>query len=468
MNKLWVRLGLAFAGVAMLAIAAVGLLANFQLRAGFHRYVISNQVDTLLIPALITYYQQRESWEGVAKVFERLPGPQRGKGRSSEHGHAPQYTLADASGRVVYDETGSAPARISTAQRRQAIPIVVNDQTVGYLMVIPGAGEGQGRAEAAFLDLITQSLLWAGVLAAILALILGFLVARQLSAPLSRLARAARALSQGDLSQRVPVSGSEEVSEVMAAFNEMAQELERSEALRRQMIADIAHELRTPLTVMQGNLQALLDGVYPLTKAEIAQVYDETLTLARLVNDLRALTQAEAGQLSLHPAEVDARALVAQAEAVFQDAAREKGIRLEADIAPALPAIWADIDRVRQVLYNLLSNALRHTPAGGWVRITARPASLPDGQVGVEIAVEDTGPGLTPEEQAHVFERFWRADASRSRDQGGSGLGLTIARHLIEAQGGVIGVASAPGQGARFWFTLPGVQPASNPASRNG
>ena len=453
MNKLWVRLGLAFAAVALLAIAAVGLLANYQLTTGFHRYVVGNQVNQLLLPALSLHYKETGSWEGVEEVFQRMPPQQRGKGGQGGM-HAPHYTLADASGNIVYDETGHA-THMSASMKRQAIPVQVDGRTVGYLMATSGAGGGAGRAEQAFLDLISRSLLWAGVIAALLALILGMLVARQLSAPLARLARAARSLSQGDLSQRVPVSGSEEISEVMAAFNEMAQELERSEELRSQMIADIAHELRTPLTVIQGNLQALLDDVYPLTKEEIAQIYDETLTLARLVNDLRALTQAEAGQLSLNLDEVDAVALVQQAEAIFQDAAREKNVSLEADIAADTPVMRADIDRVRQVLYNLLSNALRHTPPGGHIRISAHPAPLPDGSPGVKIAVADTGPGLTEEEQARVFDRFWRADASRSRDRGGSGLGLTIARYLIEAQGGRIGVESQPGQGATFWFILP-------------
>ena len=453
MRKLWMRLGLAFAAVALSSIAAVGILANYQLTAGFHRYVVRNQMDQFLLPTLMDYYQEQGSWEGVESVFQRLPRHQRGKG--ADHGNTHHYALADASGRVVYDETGSAPASLSAAQKRRAIPLVVGEQTVGYLLATPGENERLDRAERAFLDLITQSLIWAGLLAAVLALVLGFFVARHVSAPLSQLARAARSLSQGDLSQRVPISGSEEISEVMTAFNEMAQELERSETLRQQMIADIAHELRTPLTVIQGNLQALLDEIYPLTQEEIAQVYDETLTLARLVEDLRALTQAEAGQLSLHPTEVDIAALIAQAEAVFQDAAREKGIRLETDLAPGLPPLWADPDRIRQVLYNLLSNALRHTPARGVVQIITRLAALPDGQKGVEIAVLDTGPGLISEEQVQVFERFWRADMSRSRDRGGSGLGLTIARYLVEAQGGVIGVESPPGQGARFWFILP-------------
>ena len=454
MRKLWVRLGLAFALVALLAIAAVGLLANYQLTAGFHRYVVSNQVNKLLLPALTLHYQEHDSWRGVEAVFQRLPGPQRGKGYSQGAGHPPQYTLADASGNVVYDETGQYQT-ISVTQKRRAIPIVVDNKTVGYLLVTSPSAENQGRAEEAFFDLIAQSLLWAGIVAAVLALIVGMAMARHLSAPLAHLATAARALSRGDLSQRVPVGGSEEISEVMAAFNEMAQELERSEALRQQMVADIAHELRTPLSVIQGNLQALLDGVYPLTKEEIAHVYDETLTLARLVNDLRALTQAEAGQLSLNLGDIDTHALVQQAVTIFQESAREKQIQLSAEIAPDAASIWADADRVRQVLYNLLANALKHTPKGGSIRITATSATLPDGRPGVKVTVEDTGPGLTPEEQRHVFDRFWRADASRSRDKGGSGLGLTIARHLIEAQGGQIGVESEPGQGARFWFVLP-------------
>ncbi len=454
MRKLWIRLGLAFALVALLAIAAVGLLANYQLTAGFHRYVVSNQVNKLLLPALMVHYQEQGSWEGVDAVFQRLPGPQRGKGMGQGTGHPPEYTLADASGNVVYDETGEY-RNLSVSQRRRAIPIVVNEKTVGYLLLTSPSGENQGRAEQAFFDLIAQSLFWAGIVAAILALFVGFLMARHLSAPLARLAKAARALSQGDLSQRVPVSGSEEISEVMAAFNEMAQELERSEKLRQQMVADIAHELRTPLSVIQGNLQALLDGVYPLTREEIAQVYDETLTLARLVNDLRALTQAEAGQLSLNLGRVDTHALIQQAVAVFQEAARDKQIDLQAEIAEHTPSLWADEHRVRQVLYNLMANALRHTPPGGAIRILSEPARLTDGRPGVKIVVADTGPGLTAEEQQHVFDRFWRADSSRSRDKGGSGLGLTIARHLIEAQGGVIGVESEPGQGARFWFILP-------------
>ncbi|NOX63654.1 MAG: HAMP domain-containing histidine kinase [Chloroflexi bacterium] len=454
MNKLWVRLGLAFAGIALAGVAVVGVLANYQLTTGFHRYVLSNQVDARLAPALAAYYQANGGWAGVETVFENQigwRGQRPGKGRG-----APKYTLAAANGEVVYDETGQWE-RLSLAQRRKAFAITVDGETVGLLLVTPGAG--QGAAEDAFLMLITRSLAQAGALAAALALLLGFLVARHLSAPLARLAQAARDLSRGDLSRRVPVSGSEEMIEVMTAFNDMAQALERSEASRRRMIADIAHELRTPLSVIQGNLQAMLDGVYPLSAEEVAQVYDQTLTLARLVEDLRALTQAEAGQLSLNMAEVEPAALLQSAAAVFKDAAREKNVQLKVVIAEGAPTMRADPDRVRQVLYNLLTNAIRHTPAGGRVLLEARPWRSPQGDLFTRVSVTDTGPGLTPEEQTHAFERFWRADASRSRDKGGSGLGLTIAKHLIEAQGGQIGVESQPGRGASFWFTIPALTP---------
>ena len=446
MNKLWVKLALAFALVTAVGIAAVGLLANYQLSTGFHRYMMQNQVDVRLLPALEAHYRQHGSWTGVETIFQSQWGnPGHGKGRG-----APRHILADASGRVVYDETGEYQGKtLSKSQRNQAIPVKVHDHTVGYLLINAGNGHATGPAQA-FLTLITQSLIQAGIVAGLLGLILGAIIARHLSQPLSHLARAARRLSQGDLSQRVPVSGSDEVAEVMTAFNEMAEALQRSEILRRNMIADIAHELRTPLSVIQGNLQAMLDGVYPLTTEEIAHVYDETLLLNRLVSDLRSLTQAEAGQLHLNLVSVQPDELVRGVAEMFREAAREKEIALETTIAPDLPTIQADRDRLRQVFANLLSNALRHTPAGGRISIGAELAGDR-----VRFSVSDTGPGLTAAERAQVFERFWRADVSRSRDRGGSGLGLTIARYLIEAHGGEIGVESEPGQGAHFWFTIP-------------
>ncbi|MGB9633802.1 MAG: ATP-binding protein, partial [Chloroflexaceae bacterium] len=281
--------------------------------------------------------------------------------------------------------------------------------------------------------------------------VLGLLMAWGLAAPLRRLAAGARRIAAGQFDERVPVAGPAEVRTVATAFNDMAAALAAGEAERRQMVADIAHELRTPLTVIQGNLRAMLDEVYPLSRDEVARIYEASLGLSRLVDDLRMLSLAEAGRLDLHVQPVAVGPLLAREAALFADLAAGQGVHLHVETPGDLPEALADPERLAQVLHNLLSNALRHTPAGG--RITLRAAARSNGSVQLE--VEDTGAGIAPEDLPHVFERFYRADRGRTRERGGSGLGLTIAHELVRLQGGAMGVESAPGQGARFWFTLP-------------
>jgi two-component system OmpR family sensor kinase/two-component system sensor histidine kinase BaeS len=309
-------------------------------------------------------------------------------------------------------------------------------------------------AAQAFLDQINRTLIQAGLIAGLLAVVMGIIMARGLSAPLGRLALAARRISHGELDQRVPVQGADEIADVAGAFNEMAAHLQESETLRRNLVADVAHELRTPLSVIQGNLQAILDDVYPMDKTEIAAIYDETLILNRLINDLRELAQAEAGQLSLNVQPTDLASLIETGADAFAELSREKNVALNVDISDGLPVLPADSDRIRQVLHNLLSNALRHTPDGGTIRVTATKIEQP---AQIKVTVADTGSGIPAKGLPHVFDRFWRADRSRSREHGGSGLGLAIARQLVEAHGGQIGVDSegVPGQGSQFWFTLP-------------
>ena len=486
MNKLWVRLALAFGAITITGIIVAAVLANRQVSVQFRRFVARDQiVDSPLVTTLADYYTRRGSWAGVETLFAD-------RGRPGGMGHGwgmrpgmPQLILADASAQIVYDQMGHRRgSRLSQAEQAEAVPIESQGQTVGYVLIsIPGPGD-LSRPAQTFLGQFNRSLVQAGLIAGGLGLLLGLGIARGLSAPLGRLAAAARRISQGDLSQRVPVKGSDEVADLARAFNEMAVGLQQAETLRRNLVADIAHELRTPLTVLQGNLQAVLDDVYPLEKAEIAAVYDETLILSRLINDLRELAQVEAGQLSLNLQPVALAPLVEAAASLFSELAREKGINLNVTLPPDLPPVLADPDRVRQVLHNLLANALRHMLEGGEIGVGVdwqagfgqgsrgageqRSYMLSSGgqrsPVGgrpptafVQVTVTDTGPGISAEDLPHVFNRFWRADKSRSREQGGSGLGLAIARQLIEAQGGQIGVESegVPGRGSRFWFTLP-------------
>jgi two-component system OmpR family sensor kinase/two-component system sensor histidine kinase BaeS len=230
------------------------------------------------------------------------------------------------------------------------------------------------------------------------------------------------------------------------------------------MVADIAHELRTPLTVVQGNLQAILDGVYPLEMAQVANLYDETRLLTRLVDDLHDLTLAEAGQLRLERAAVNLAALARTAIGQFSPVAEANGVKLALQADEDVPEVQGDADRLAQVLSkipargrNLLSNALRHTPAGGQVAVHVGRSG---GQVQLQVA--DTGSGIAAEDLPHVFDRFYRGDKSRSRRGGGAGLGLAIARQLITAHGGQIAVASSLGQGTTFTITLPAEMGAAN------
>lgn len=459
MNRLWVRLALAFGAVTVTGVIIAALLANLQVSAQFRRFVVVNQMASFIEPELINYYAARGNWAGVESVFDNLPGRGGMMGRGSGFGPGmphggPPLVLADASGRVVYSRPQrDESAQLSSREINSALPLVWQGDTIGYLLGTPPQIAELAEPAQTFLVQTNRALLQAGLIAGTLGLLIGIAVAWGLSAPLRRLAAAARRISTGQLDQRVPEKGADEVANLARAFNEMAASLQQSETLRRNLVADVAHELRTPLTVIQGNLRAILDDVYPLDKSEIATIYDETLTLSRLVQDLRELTQAEAGQLGLNLRPTDVGALVRGTADLFGELTRQKQVELKAQLPASLPAVQADPERVRQILQNLLANALRHTPAGGQVTMTAHQ---PDTSF-IRVSVSDTGPGISPQDLPHVFDRFWRADKSRSREQGGSGLGLAIAKQLAQAHGGQIGAESTgrPGQGSCFWFTLP-------------
>ena len=282
----------------------------------------------------------------------------------------------------------------------------------------------------------------------IIGIVAGALLGRGLSLPVEQLVAATKAVGARDLSHRVAVQGAQEIQELAHNFNQMTAALVRSEQRRRHMMADVSHELLTPLTVLQGNLRAILDDVYELNKEEIGTLYQQNKHLIRLVRDLRQLAQAEAGQLSFEPTAVNLTTLAAETIAVFIPAAQEKGISVVQMLADTLPVVPADSDRLRQVLHNLLANALRHTPAGG--QITVRTQHVADEVV---LSVADTGDGIAPQWQPHLFDRFYRGMDGRRRDSGGAGLGLAISKAIVEAHNGRISVTS-PGQGQGTTFTI--------------
>jgi two-component system OmpR family sensor kinase len=467
MSRLWVRLTLAFAIVVLVAVGTVAVLANLRAGEAFRLYLSYSRSDRpdALAETLAAYYREYGSWEGIQVFLERVPmmlGPGMGMrpGFGFPRDSEALVVLADAANVVLYERPDSRPGRrLSADEQAAAQEITVGGELVGRLVVaLPMQQAIWGPLEERFFARMRQFLAVGALAAGGLGLLIGLGFSRSLSAPLQRLAWAARAVARQDFSQRVEARGSAEMADVAQAFNEMANALEQAEQQRKNLVADVAHELRTPLTVLQGNLRAILDDVYALDKAEVSRLYDETLLLSRLVDDLRQLALADAGQLELNvqpTALGTALRLATDSLAVPADAQQ---VTMEVEALPELPMVQADPDRLAQILHNLLANALRHTPAGG--RITVRATAT---GIEAQVEVRDSGEGIAPEDLPHIFDRFWRADRARSRDSQAAprtGLGLSIAQTLVEAHGGRIWAESAPGDGATFRFTLPMYSPA--------
>jgi two-component system sensor histidine kinase BaeS len=326
-----------------------------------------------------------------------------------------------------------------------------------YIEPTPDDGMGvgsplyMGDEEQAFLSSVRNSLWLAALVTILVGVALGFFFSRLITGPMRQLTWAARQVATGDFSHRVPHKTDDEIGEVSVAFNTMAEQLETKEKSRRQLLADIAHELRNPLSIIQGNLEAWLDGVITPTTDQVASVYDETVLLSRLITDLRDLSLAEAGQLKLSQKATELGDFIFAEIAGVQNRCQEKKISISADMPTGLPLVLIDKDRIRQVLHNLIDNALRYTKASGTIKIGAsyvKPAW-------VTVFVSDSGAGIAPDDLPNVFDHFYKADRSRHRGHGGAGIGLAMVKRLVELHGGTVWVKSKKGKGATFYFTLP-------------
>lgn len=462
MRSLAVKLTLAFVAVTLISVAVVAYVSGRVTVEQFDFYVSQGgQVRAeAAVVAFAEHYARTESWEGVEAVVEawasqNLIGQGRqsqGRGQGQGSAGSRRLLLASPDRIVLADSAGElAGTQLSEEVLSRGSPVIVAGQQVGTLVVTTGDPlSGLGDLEEQYLSSVRRALIWAGVLAGALGIGLGGVLAYQIIGPVRKLRSAAAAIAAGDLSQRVRVTSPDEIGDLGSAFNHMATELERQEALRRNLVADVAHELRTPLSVVRGSLEAMLDGVHPMDEAHVAPVYEETLLLQRLVDDLRLLSLADAGQLGLERRPVNVGDLVEGVLEAASAAAHEANVTLEHRVARGLPQVMGDEQRLRQVFNNLIDNALRHTPHGGWIEMSV---SEENGEI--ETVVMDTGPGIAPGDLAHVFERFYRGERSGLRRSGGTGLGLSISRKLVEAHGGRIWAESPPGEGARFIVRLP-------------
>ncbi len=458
MKHLSAQLMAAFGAVTLLAVLVVAALVDWSANQAFLGYLAREQefAQSGQVQTLTTYYQQNGSWEGITRVLSTPLGGGMGGGMGAGRHNRPALLLADASGLILYDERGARTDQpLTEAEQARAQHITVQGATVGYwLFQPPPGGPALTLSQQNFLNQLRWNMAGAALAAVLVSMALGWWLSHSLTGPLARTAQAARALAAKDWHARAPEHGTAEIAAVGRAFNAMASALQAAEKQRQQLMADIAHDLRTPLTVLQGNLRALLDGVYPLEPREIATLYDETRLLSRLVDDVHELALADAGHLSLHLGQVNLAETLTRVVDPLRVAAEAHAVAVQSNF-PASP-VWvhADPDRLAQVARNLLTNALHHTPAGGCITVSVQVQPT-----GAEFRVQDTGPGIDPADLPHVFERFYRADKARTR-HAGSGLGLAIAHSWVTAMHGDIGVTSPPGAGACFWVRLPLAAPA--------
>ncbi|MDP2919245.1 MAG: ATP-binding protein [Dehalococcoidia bacterium] len=465
MRSLTYKLGVTLLLIVVLSVGLTVVLVNINTAREFQQFLVGgNMMYTgSVATSLGQFYAQKQNWTGVQDYLSQLPVLD-----------GDRVVVTNASGTVVGD---SAREWVGRSARQLGLSggssIVASGKQVGELYIFSSMMGMMGRgmmggsgmlapaldtASRNFLDDVNRSLWITGIIAAAVALVAGFLLTRQIIHPVRALIDGAVQIARGNLGYRVKIKARDEIGELAQSFNAMADSLDRSEQARRRLIADVAHELRTPLTIIEGTVDGIIDGVFKPEPERLGTIKEQTAHLTRLVSDLRDLSLAESGQLKLELTSTDLADLVRRKVTQFEVKAREKDISMRLDTPADIPRVTIDPTRIEQVLANLLTNALRHTPAGGSISTALRPATVPErgvSKASLVISIADTGEGIAPENLAYIFERFYRVESSRARSEGGAGLGLAIVKQMVEAHHGKVWVESEPGKGATFYVALP-------------
>lgn len=446
MRSLALKLTLAFLAVGISGALLVAAVSGLNTRQEFSRFVTQRRGNPLLADLMLGHYTKNSGWEGIQNRLDNEPFLEIVRQR---------IVLVDGEQNVVYSHLPEYRGLDTTELNLQGgIPIEKDGLRVGTIYDVNRFATG-GRLprlspESFFLRNVNQATGVAALIAALLALVLGILLSRELTRPLRELTSATEEMSTGHLGTQVNVYSQDEIGKLASSFNQMSSELAEASRFRQQMTADIAHDLRTPLTVLRGYTEGLSDGTIQGRQELYELLHQEVAHLQRLVEDLRTLSLADAGELPLSMRAVDPKALLERTGLAHVMQANQRDVDLRVEAPELLPSVAVDLERMTQVLNNLVTNALRYTFEG---KITLSAASQ-DGFVTLQVA--DTGTGIAGDDLQHIFDRFYRVDGSRSRDGfAQSGLGLAIAKAIVEAHDGTIHAESTPGKGSRFTIQLP-------------
>jgi signal transduction histidine kinase len=449
------KLTIAFLLVGITGAVLVAVIVQWRTQRAFNQFMI-NREQQVLIANLLAYYETYSTWDGVDAQLQYMQDQQspRGDPGPNFNENWARFTIVGPGKAIIYsfnsDQIGQT---VPTRELKDAITLQVDGQTVGWLILDSGPREWRpDTPEGLFLRTMTSATLVSALVAAGLALILGGLLAFTMTRSLREMTEATVEIARGKLGLQVKVRSKDELGELATSFNKMSLDLERATRARRQMTADIAHDLRSPLSVISGYAEALSDGKLPGTPEVYDILNQETRHLNTLVEDLRLLSLADAGELLLTRQQIAPQVIFERVAARHAVSAAEKNISLRVEPAGKVPEINVDVERMLQVFDNLLINAFRYTSDGGEVVLSAQATGHE-----VQLIVRDNGSGISPEDLPHIFDRFYRGDKSRAED-GESGLGLAIAKSIVEAHSGTISVESTPGQGTTFTIHCPAVK----------
>jgi two-component system, OmpR family, sensor histidine kinase BaeS len=460
-NSLLLKLIFAFTLVALTTAGLVAIFIRISSVDRLSQLIIDQQVSSLQA-AMEIYYADNGSWDGVSAGWQQInlhimPTPADQEAVLQPKNDNPQqdksrnfFGLVDENGIVLIANGPSYQAgdTIPAGMISEGTPIIVNTKLVGTILTPPSRPH-LNPEENLFLRRSTEALVYAVLGAMLVALALGIVLARTLIRPLQALTQAAQGIARGQLEQTVQVRSKDEIGQLAQAFNTMSREVASVNQMRRQMTADIAHDLRTPLTVIAGYVESMRDGVLQPTRERLSLIFTEIERLQRLVNDLRFLSQADAGELPLHVQAISPKTLLDHAAAPFLRQAEMENITLKVSADPNLPPVTVDESRMMQVFSNLITNALRYTPEKGTILLSA--SLVKDKLV---IRIQDNGSGIPEEDLPNIFNRFYRVDKSRT-DSSETGLGLAIAKALVEAHQGIIRVESRFGECTEFIIEIP-------------